>query len=143
MKGDEAAKTYQSGFNCAQSVFIPFAVESGISEKEASRIASAFGAGMARMQETCGAVTGGLMAMGLAFGFEKADDQAQKDVVLGRAKEFLAKCKVELGTLSCKELLGCDLNTAEGQAFHKAQNQRELICLNCVRKAAAIVEAMN
>jgi C_GCAxxG_C_C family probable redox protein len=142
MKSDEAEAVYRSGFNCAQSVLIPFAREGGLTEAEAARIASPFGAGMARMQETCGAVTGALMALGLERGFEKPGDQAGKDGILAEAKGFLARFKSELGTVLCKDFLGCDLNTEEGQAYHKATNQRELVCMNCVRRAAAIVESM-
>jgi C_GCAxxG_C_C family probable redox protein len=142
MKSDESEKAFRAGFNCAQAVFIPFARESGLGEEAAARIASSFGAGMGRMQETCGAVTGALMAMGLARGFAKADDQAGKDLALARTKEFIASFRAEFGTVLCKELLGCDLNTDEGQKFHKDSNQRELTCMRCVKFAASRVEAM-
>jgi C_GCAxxG_C_C family probable redox protein len=142
MKSDEAEKLFRSGFNCAQSVFEPFARDFGLASETGMRIASSFGAGMGRLQETCGAVTGGLMALGLGFGFEKAEDQAGKDEALRRTKEFTAGFKTRFGTLLCRELLDCDLNTEEGQRFHKEQNQRELICMNCVKYAASSIEAM-
>jgi len=94
------------------------------------------------MQETCGAVTGAFMAIGLKYGFTKGDDQGQKDIVLQRTKEFAARFKDKFGTLLCKELLSCDLNTDEGQRLHKAQNQRELICMNCVKYSSSVVESM-
>jgi C_GCAxxG_C_C family probable redox protein len=142
MKSEESRKAFQSGFNCAQSVFIPFAGERGLADEAAARIAASFGAGMGRMQETCGAVTGGLMALGLEFGFERPDDPEGKDVALRRTKDFLAIFKAEFGTLGCRELLGCDLNTAEGQKMHAEQKQRELICMRCVQFAASSLEAM-
>ena len=142
MKSEEAAEVYRAGFNCAQSVFIPFAKAGGLGEAEAARIAAPFGAGLGRTQETCGAVTGALMALGLEYGFTKPDDQAGKDRALARTKAFLGRFKGELGALRCKEFLGCDLNTEEGQAYHKERNQRDLICMNCVRTAASLVEAM-
>lgn len=58
-------------YNCAQSVFMPFAPDAGVCEKDARRIAGAFGGGMKR-GSVCGAITGGLMALGL-FGM---DDEA-------------------------------------------------------------------
>ncbi len=142
MKSDEAGKEFSAGFNCAQAVFIPFAREAGLAREDGARIASSFGAGMGRMQETCGAVTGGLMALGLGFGFARGDDQAQKDVALRRTKEFLAAFKKEFGTVACKELLKTDLNTEEGQKAHKDLNERELVCMRCVRHAASVVEGM-
>ncbi len=53
--------------NCAQSVLFPFAGECGISEEKADQLASLFGSGM-RMGGCCGAITGGLMAIGMLGG---------------------------------------------------------------------------
>lgn len=50
-------------YNCAQSMFIPFAEEIGITQGQANAIALDFGAGMG-CGGTCGALTGALMAMG-------------------------------------------------------------------------------
>jgi C_GCAxxG_C_C family probable redox protein len=142
MKSDEAERFFSTGLNCAQSVFLPFAKEAGLGEADAARIASSFGAGMGRSQETCGAVTGGLMALGLEHGFSKGDDQARKDVALLRTKEFLAAFKREFGAVLCKELLETDLDTPEGQKAHKDLNEREKVCMKCVRHAAFLVEGM-
>lgn len=51
-------------YNCAQSVLIPFAEEAGMSFEEANALAANFGSGM-KCGGTCGAITGGLMALGL------------------------------------------------------------------------------
>lgn len=55
-------------YNCAQSVVLPFAPDTGMTEGAAYAFARNFGAGM-KMAATCGAMTGGLMALGL-FGVE-------------------------------------------------------------------------
>ena len=51
-------------YNCCQSVLIPFAEEAGLDREAAYRLALLFGAGMKR-GSVCGAITGGLMALGL------------------------------------------------------------------------------
>lgn len=51
-------------YNCAQSVLLPFAEEAGLSRELAYQVSANFGAGM-KMAGTCGAITGGLMALGL------------------------------------------------------------------------------
>ncbi|MBR5948111.1 MAG: C_GCAxxG_C_C family protein [Clostridia bacterium] len=58
-------------YNCAQSVVMPFAEDAGISVETARRIGANFGGGMKR-GSVCGAVTGGLMALGL-FGLDDAE----------------------------------------------------------------------
>ncbi|MCD7919444.1 MAG: C-GCAxxG-C-C family protein [Clostridiales bacterium] len=51
-------------YNCAQSVLIPFAEHKGMDTATATALSANFGAGM-KMASVCGAVTGGLMALGL------------------------------------------------------------------------------
>ena len=55
-------------YNCAQAVLLPFAPDAGVSEEQAYKLAANFGAGM-KMASVCGAITGGLMALGL-YGLE-------------------------------------------------------------------------
>lgn len=51
-------------YNCAQSVFIPFAEQTGMTTDEAYAVAQAFGGGM-QVGSVCGALTGALMALGV------------------------------------------------------------------------------
>ncbi len=142
MKGSEAGSVFDRGFNCAQSVFVPFVKAKGLGEREAFLLSSNFGGGMGRMQLTCGAVTGAFMALGLHYGYATDDNQAQRAVMLEKSRRFVAEFTAKFGSLSCGELLGCDLNTEAGQRKHKEENQRELICKKCVEAAAEIVETM-
>lgn len=57
-------------YNCAQSVLLPFAPDAGFTEEQALLFASNFGAGM-KMASVCGAITGGLMALGI-YGMDDA-----------------------------------------------------------------------
>jgi C_GCAxxG_C_C family probable redox protein len=54
----KAESLFREKTNCTQAVLLSFAAENGLDESIALKIASGFGAGMARLQETCGAVTG-------------------------------------------------------------------------------------
>ena len=67
-KAKELRAITERHYNCAQSVLVPFAEAAGISEEQAYRTAANFGSGM-KMAGTCGAVTGGLMVLGL-FGID-------------------------------------------------------------------------
>ncbi len=51
-------------YNCAQSVFIPFAEAKGMDTETAFAVADNFGAGM-RVADCCGGITGALMALGI------------------------------------------------------------------------------
>jgi C_GCAxxG_C_C family probable redox protein len=66
---DEARALFTEHDNCAQSVFFPLARQLGMDADLAFRIAAPFGGGISHMGEVCGAVSGALMAIGLARGF--------------------------------------------------------------------------
>lgn len=51
-------------FNCCQSVLVAFAQDMGLTEEQAYRLGANFGSGM-RCGSVCGALTGGLMVLGM------------------------------------------------------------------------------
>ncbi len=51
-------------FNCCQSVLVTFAREMGLTEQQAFDLGANFGSGM-RCGSACGALTGGLMVLGM------------------------------------------------------------------------------
>ena len=55
-------------YNCGQSVVLPFAEEAGLTEAQAMGICANFGGGLKRAA-ACGAITGGLVVLGL-FGID-------------------------------------------------------------------------
>jgi C_GCAxxG_C_C family probable redox protein len=103
-----------SKFNCAQTVFSVFAPELGIDEKTALKIASGFGGGMA-CAETCGAVTGAYMVIGMKYGHATSnpDEKAKTKMLI---RQFNEKFKQAHGSLICKQLTGFDISTPEGSA---------------------------
>lgn len=70
-KAEELRAIVTPHYNCAQSTVIPFAEAAGVSDETALLIAANFGGGMKR-ESVCGAVTGGLMSLGL-FGVDDAE----------------------------------------------------------------------
>ena len=72
-KKKEGTATFYNGYNCAQSVLSVFAEDLGMSKDACLKLASPFGSGIAYMQETCGAVSGALMAIGLKYGRGKVE----------------------------------------------------------------------
>ena len=67
-KKAERAMELRSGknghYNCAQAVLIPTWEELGLDEGTAKKVAQNLGMGM-KLGSTCGAVTGGLISLGL------------------------------------------------------------------------------
>lgn len=139
---ERAAFLFQNGFNCAQSVFVAFAPDLGLDEATALKVSTAFGGGMGRLGEACGAVTGALMALGLKYGRTSKEDVAARDKTYALTQEFARRFKAHHGYLDCRDLVGCDPGTPEGQAFIKEHNLHSTLCTKLVRDAAEILEDM-
>ena len=139
-KPDQAVATFNNGFNCAQAVFSTYSEEFGIEHTDALKIACGFGAGMGRRQEVCGAVSGAIMLIGCKHGKTKKEDNAANDTTYKIVREFSEKFIARNGSISCKELLGCNLQTPEGQQVFKENNFKELKCSRYVHDASALAE---
>ena len=103
--GIKAAELFLQGYNCAQSVAVAFCDVTGLEEKEAARMASAFGGGMGRMREVCGAVSGMLMVLSLLYGYDTPGDAAAKKVLYTQVQELAGKFREENGSIVCREIL--------------------------------------
>ncbi len=141
-KSEKAAELFKKGFNCSQAVFTAFAPELGVDEQSALKLACPFGAGMARMQNTCGAVTGAFMAIGLKYGKSAEGDTESRDRSYRLTQEFAKQFTAMHGTIECRTLLGADINTPEGQKVIQEKELFKTLCLQLVRDAAMIAEKL-
>ncbi len=141
-RSEEAVRRFDAGFNCAQAVFLAFAPELGMEGKAAARVACAFGAGMGRTANTCGAVSGALLAIGLRHGMDDPGDQAAKERTYALARGLLAVFAGRHGTLLCRELLGCDIGTPEGLARMRGEKLHQKVCAGLVTDAVRITEQL-
>lgn len=139
---EKAAKQFASGFNCAQSVLLAFASELGLPEELASKLAQAFGGGMARTGEICGAVTGGLLVLGLKYGKVKPEDEAAREKTYSLAREFFRSFRARHGSLLCRELLGVDLSQEGGYERASAEKLFQNVCPSLIRSSIRILEEL-
>jgi C_GCAxxG_C_C family probable redox protein len=105
-------------------------------------VAGAFGGGMARMGETCGVVTGSMMAIGLKHGKIKAADDEAKEKTYRLVDEFVNAFKGKHGSIVCRELLDCDMSTPEGLQEFKDRKLIETHCARFIKDAAEILEGI-
>ncbi len=104
---------FHEGYSCAQSVVAPFAHELGLTEPQALRLASGFGAGIGRMRETCGAFCGLTFVAGHCRG-NLLGDAGEKERIFSLVRDEAEQFRAEFGTLSCRELLHLEADTQEG-----------------------------
>lgn len=139
-KEKEAVSCFTDGFNCSQAVFSTYSPEFGVDKDVALRIASSFGGGMARMGETCGAVTGALMIIGLKFGNTEAGNKEAKDRNYEVVGEFVNRFVQYNGSIKCKDLLQCDISTSEGYKIAKEKELFTTLCPKIVKDTSLIIE---
>jgi len=139
---EQAVSCYKDGFSCAPAVLSAYASEFGLDTETALKIATGFGAGMGRMSETCGAVTGAFMVIGLKYGKSKVDDNQAREKTYELVREFADRFKARNGSIVCKELLGCDLSTPEGMKLAKETGVTASLCPKFVQSAVEILEEM-
>jgi C_GCAxxG_C_C family probable redox protein len=86
---------------CSQSVLLALQEELGIGDHESFKAATVLSGGVARHGETCGALLGGLMALGLVAGREDIRDTATYAAAMVPAeqiiKEFKRRLQAEFG----------------------------------------------
>jgi len=142
-RSEQAKELFLSGYNCAQSVVLSFADDLKYSKELAQKMAAGFGGGMGKQQETCGAVTGAIMVLGLIKGEMVNNNDELKAGAYGAVKDLTRDFVSEYKTTNCKDLIGCDLNTPEGAAKFKEEKIMETTCAGCVKKAVQIVESIS
>ncbi len=142
MEKESAGALFGKGLNCAQSVLASKTDITGLSVPDSLRIATGFGAGMAVMQKTCGAVTGAYMVIGAKHGRTDPGDGEARDRTY-RLMEAFNRSFLELhGSLNCRELLGVDLKTEEGELEAEQGDYFEKKCRRFVEDAERILDEL-
>jgi C_GCAxxG_C_C family probable redox protein len=136
-----AVETFRDGINCTQAILSAWATRHGLDRDTAMKLGGAFGSGM-NMGETCGAVTGALMVIGLRHAKVSKVGFLSRDRTQRETLDFIERFKARNGTVSCKELLGCDLGTPQGRAAARRDRSFKTQCPTFVRDAAEILEEM-
>jgi C_GCAxxG_C_C family probable redox protein len=95
---------------------------------------------MARTGETCGAVTGSLMVIGLNHAKTRKDDDDSRERAYALAQEFMDAFRERNGSLLCRDILGVDISTPEGIAAVREKDLFRTICPKFVQDAGEILE---
>ena len=131
---------FQQGFCCAESVLQAIAESRGIKSELIPKIATGLCGGIAKTGGICGAVSGGVLGINLLAGRDSAAQSPEDNVRLVRT--FLSEFEGKFGTTNCERLIGCRLDTSEGQRFFKDNKLRESKCRMFTKEAAGMVGAI-
>lgn len=135
MTEEKVLELFLEGFDCAQVVFSHFAESFGLDEAAAKKISSCFGGGMF-CGETCGAVTGALMVLGLKYGHYRPNDREQKNINIAKIAEFKSAFTKIYPSAICKEILRYDISDPEGM---KMIMEKELLTTLCPKLVCDVI----
>ena len=136
---EEAVQRFQAGFNCAQAVLSSFAGNYGVGEDVALRIAAPLGGGIARTGQTCGAVSGAILVLGLAAGTTIPGDEPGRERQYRMTGDLMTRFANAHGSTLCRDLLGCDIGTPHGRQQARDQGLFANLCPGLVADAARLV----
>lgn len=102
---EKALDYHKKGYNCAQAVIAACSELTGLDEKTALAISAGFGGGL-RSGEVCGAISGAVMALGMAYPFVDGSDAEAKQKIAELAKQCVASAAEKYGKVRCSELKG-------------------------------------
>jgi C_GCAxxG_C_C family probable redox protein len=138
-----ALATFANSYNCSQSVFSVFAPDFGISKDLSLRLAGPLGGGIARRQETCGAVTGALLALGLKYGKGENGTDEDKKRAYEVAQNFMKDFETKFGSIVCLHLLDNNqMDTDEGAAAIAKDDMFQTRCTKYVKFAVEKTEEL-
>ena len=113
-----SAKDYfELKYNCAESILKDNIKDANIA------IATPFGGGIARTNHICGAITGGLLVIGLKEG--RTNNSESQDGAQQLAGFLIEEFRDKFNETKCDCLTGCDLQTDEGKIKFEIPERRK------------------
>ena len=138
-----AMANFKKGYNCAQSVVLAFQDLLPAEEAMLSKMASSFGAGMGRLREVCGSVSGMFMAAGLLYGYDGPETGEKKAEHYARIQELAHRFEEKHGSIVCRELLGLNVKHDDPHPEERTEEYyRKRPCEEIIGDAAEILEKL-
>ena len=137
-----AVSLFKNGFNCSQAMLATFGPLFNLDHETALKVSGAFGGGMGGLGETCGAVTGAFMVIGLKDGRINAEDLETEKRGYDLVRVFIDRFKSQHGSLICREILGCDISTPGGLKTAEEKELFTTLCPQLVQDSAEIIEQL-
>lgn len=137
---EKAAALFKAGASCAQAVVAAYSDLFGVDEQTAMRLSCGLGAGVGRLREVCGVVSGMAVLAGLKHASGQPDAAAKKktyEAVQAMAGEF----RRQHGHLVCRVLLGLEKPEGDPTPSERTETYyQKRPCAVYIETAAALVE---
>lgn len=106
-----AKEHFKNGYNCAESVILAFCELTGRDPQSLLSVATCFGGGVGRSGCICGALAGGVIALGSIYGRKSSDDDKKRPY--GLASRLFNQFTEEFGSSCCQVINKGDFKSKE------------------------------
>ncbi len=132
--GEKAAAYHSDGYNCAQAVLLTLYehMYPGVKNELVPKIATGFGGGIGRCGSTCGALTGGIMAVSLNYGANEINAE-KKAKAYANAQALYKQFEKQHGSVMCRELIKYNLSDPKQLAKAQQADVFEKVCANLIK----------
>lgn len=118
--GKRASEYFLDGYLCSEAVLLAVCEAFKINSEHIPAMATAFGSGVARTDDVCGALNGGILALSLLYGRQKSDQSYEK--LYAHVSYLKQRFNQKFTSLECTKLLGFSLNdTGSREKFVEGQ----------------------
>lgn len=131
---------FAQGYLCSQSILMAYAPLFNLEQETAARLAAPFGGGIARRGETCGAVNGACMVLGLKYRHISAEDVDSKERTYQAVHDFISLFEEHHGSIVCSQLLEIDISSPGGLQKAHDKNLFTTRCPGYVKHAAHLLD---
>lgn len=139
-----AVQNFESGYNCAQSVFLAYSDVFELNLEMAKKMSVSFGGGVGRMREVCGTVSAMAMLAGFKYPVLDRQDQEARTKNYAMVQKMSDLFKEKHGTIICRSLLPAAeaSQTAPEPSARTAEYYAKRPCSKYVEDAARIAGRM-
>ena len=129
--------------NCAQSTLLTIQELFGLGDEMTYKAASLLFGGISGSGNTCGALVGGVMALGLKYGREQPNVERSHSKFQDIGLRLVRWFEKEYGTTSCRELIGYDLTDEKAREEFLASAVHEECFQRSGKVAGKVAEILN
>lgn len=139
-----AVQNFESGYNCAQSVFLAYSDVFELDLNMAKQMSVSFGGGVGRMREICGTVSAMAMLAGFKYPVLDQNDQKARTKNYAMVQKMSEMFKEKHGTIICRSLLPAAeaSQTAPAPSERTSEYYAKRPCSKYVEEAARIAGRM-
>lgn len=127
---------------CSQAIVSAFQNLLGLNDILALKAATGFAGGIARQGLTCGALTGGIMILGIKYGCSNLEDYDSFKKILPFVERLCSIFKEEFGSVNCRDITGMNLMDSKQMEEFYVSGRHDRECAVVVGKTARMTAAL-